>query len=374
MRRIIIAVVFAVAAISTLAWSQRRTEAYFVSGFLEVDEMRLGSRVGGRVESVHVEEGQLVETNAVLVTLEPFDFRERLAEANATLAARTAVLEKLRKGYRQEEIDQSAARRDRFAATLEKLSAGMRPLEVQYLADKVTVAKAEAAWAETEHRRIQGLFEKSQAAIEELDEAQRRLDVTRANLAAAQDQLDLAKEGTRKEEIAEAKASLTETTAQLDLMKKGFRAEEIAEAEATAQAASAAVQMIQRRVDELTIRAPRTGVVEAIDLQPGDLVPPDAPVLTLLDTSTLWVRAYVPESRLNLKTNDVVDLRVDAFPQRRFKGRIVVIARQAEFTPSNVQTPEERAKQVFRIKVQVEEGLDVLRAGMSADVFLEPAR
>lgn len=374
MRKIVLACLFVAAAIGTLAWSQRRDEEYFISGFIEADEMRLGSRVGGRVQTVHVEEGQRVEAGAALVTLAPFDMQERLAEAKASSAARRAALEKLRAGYRKEEIEQAAARRDRFAATLEKLTAGMRPLEVQYLADKLAVTKAEAAWAEMEHVRIKGLFDKSQAAIEELDEARRRLDVSRANFAAAQDQLDLAKEGTRREEIAEAKASLAEAEAQHALTRQGYRSEEIAEAEAMAQAAEAAVAMIERRLEELVVRAPSASVVEAIDLQPGDIVPPDAPVLTLLDASKLWVRAYVPETRLNVKTNDPVELRVDSYPGRRFKGRLAMIARQAEFTPSNVQTPEERAKQVFRVKVHIDEGLEILRAGMSADVFLEPPR
>jgi HlyD family secretion protein len=84
------------------------------------------------------------------------------------------------------------------------------------------------------------------------------------------------------------------------------------------------------------------------------------------------VRAYLPENRLDLQLGQKATLRVDSFPDRRFAGHISFISRAAEFTPSNIQTPEERIKQVFRIKVMLDEGLDVLRAGMAADVFLEP--
>ncbi|MCB9916713.1 MAG: HlyD family efflux transporter periplasmic adaptor subunit [Planctomycetes bacterium] len=119
--------------------------------------------------------------------------------------------------------------------------------------------------------------------------------------------------------------------------------------------------------------APVAGVVQAVRLRPGDLVAPDAPVLTLLDPARLWVRAYVPQGALRLEVGAAVDVRVDAWPARRFRGRIGFLADQAEFTPRNVQTPEERVDQVFRIKVYLEDGLDVLHPGMSADVVLEDA-
>jgi len=84
----------------------------------------------------------------------------------------------------------------------------------------------------------------------------------------------------------------------------------------------------------------------------------------------MWVRAYVPENHLHVKTGEEVEVQIDSFPGRIFKGEIVFVARQAEFTPANVQTPEERSKQVFRIKVKLTDGLDVLRPGMAADVVL----
>ena len=121
------------------------------------------------------------------------------------------------------------------------------------------------------------------------------------------------------------------------------------------------------------IRAPVGGVVEALALRPGDLLAANAPALLLLDPSRLWVRAYVPEGRLTLTLGQEVSLQVDPFPGERFRGRVSYIAGEAEFTPGNVQTPNERSKQVFRIKVSLVDGLDRLRPGMSADVVLDSA-
>jgi RND family efflux transporter MFP subunit len=131
------------------------------------------------------------------------------------------------------------------------------------------------------------------------------------------------------------------------------------------------LEQIVDQIGELKIAAPVDGVVEAVDLRPGDIIAPNAPVLSVFDTSQLWVRAYVPENHLDIKVGQKVPVMLDSFPGRKFQAHISFIARQGEFTPDNIQTPDERSKQVFRIKVTLDEGLDVLRPGMAADVLLE---
>jgi len=372
MRKIVGAGILFLVAVGALVWSQRRAGAFYVSGLIETEHVRVGSRVGGRVREVLIREGDRVRRGQVLVKLEPFDLQERLAEAKAVLAARKALLEKLQAGYRPEEIEQARARRDRYKAMLDRALAGKRPLEIRILEERLAVARAGLVNAESEYTRVKKLYDEGKAAQREMDEAARLLDRARAHFAQASDELELAKEGTRREDIAQARAALAEAEQALALVEKGYRSEEIAQAAAQVRAAQAAVETIQRQIDELTITAPCDCIVEAVDLQPGDLVQPSAPVVALIDPSKMWIRAYVPENRLALSIGQKVFVRVDSFPDRRFAGHVAFVSRQAEFTPSNVQTPEERSKQVFRIKVLLDEGLDVLRAGMSADVFLEP--
>lgn len=372
MRRAWLFVPIAVLAVIVLAASQWRAGPYFVSGFLEAEQIRVGSRVGGRVIEVLVEEGDAVRTGDALLRLDPYDLQALRAESASQLAAAQATLNKLRAGFRVEEIAQANAKRDRQAANLDRLIAGPRPLEVQVLEGRLDAARARLVRAEQEHVRVQRLYENQQAAAEEWDDVVQLLDQSRAEFAVARDELALAREGTRVEEITEGRAALAEAQAALDLLTAGYRAEDVAEAEARAAALRSGLDALDRRIDELVIRAPLDCVVEAVDLQPGDLTAPGAPVILLIDRSKLWVRAYVPENRLDLTVGQTVSVGVDAFGARRFAGRISFIARDAEFTPSNAQTPEERSKQVFRIKVVLEEGLDVLRPGMGADVYLEP--
>ena len=189
------------------------------------------------------------------------------------------------------------------------------------------------------------------------------------------DQLALAREGTRAEELAEARALLSQREADLQRMEAGYRVEEIAATRAQASAAEAEVASIERQLRELAVASPCDCLVEAVDLEPGDLVAANAPVLTLIDPHDLWIRAYIPENRLDISVGQKVSIRVDAFPERRFAGHVSFVSRKAEFTPANVQTPDERVKQMFRVKVELDEGQDTLRAGMAADVFLEaPAK
>ena len=134
-----------------------------------------------------------------------------------------------------------------------------------------------------------------------------------------------------------------------------------------------ALDVIGQQKKELVISSPVDGVIEALDLQTGDLVPAGAPVLSVMDDRQMWVRAYVPQNRVGMQVGQSLRVTVDSFPDETFPAEVVFISRQGEFTPSNVQTLQERSKQVFRIKVDLPKGITKLRPGMTADVWLDPA-
>ena len=125
-QRIILAVAVVLLAVGLLVISQRRSEPLKVSGFIEADEIRLGSRVGGRVARVKVKEGQRVKVGQELVLLEEFDLDERQAQAQANLAARRAEWERLSAGFRVEETAQAQARYEQLQAKVRRLVAGPR--------------------------------------------------------------------------------------------------------------------------------------------------------------------------------------------------------------------------------------------------------
>jgi HlyD family secretion protein len=370
-KRVLVVLVFVAVLAGLIAYSQLRPVSQHVSGFIEADEIRLGSRVGGRVQEVLVEEGQKVKSGELLVKLEPFDLTEQLKEAEATLAARSADLERLEAGYRTEEIGQAKARYDQLQVHLEKLIAGARPQEIDAARARLQVAQAELRFATENFNRIQGLVNSNAFTQQDLDRATEALDSAKANVALRKEELSLIEAGTREEDIREARATVEEAKLAWELAKKGFRVEEIAAAKAARDSAAAGFAALGARMDELTIKSPVDGSVEALELEPGDLVAAGAPVMSVLDNSHYWVRTYVPQKWMSLKLGQQVWVTVDSYPDKRFAAEITFISRQAEFTPSNVQTPEERGKQVFRIKATLKEGLDQLRPGTSADVWFD---
>jgi multidrug resistance efflux pump len=372
MKRILLAVLVVLIGVAALMWQQMQVEPLVVSGYLEADDIRLGSRVGGRVQEVLVEEGQVVERGTLLVKLEPFDLLQRLAEAQQTLAAAAAEADKMAAGFRAEEKARTIAMRDLADAEYREAQAGPRPQEIQEARDNLSLANADLELAELNFTRREDLFKRKTISQEEFDRAVAERKAARAKSAAAKSRLDLLLEGTRKEEVEQAQARLMAAESDVQLHQAGYREQDIIQAKAQRDAAQAQVQVIERQIAELDVRASTDGVIEAIELRPGDIVPASAPVISLMDTTRLWVRAYIPQVHLGLVPLDKrLAVRVDAVPDKTFVGRVIYVAQQAEFSPDNIQTPEERSKQVFRVKVQIEGDRTGLRPGMTADVLLE---
>jgi len=369
--RIALFVVVIAALAGVLVYSQHRQPAEKVSGFIEAHDIRVGSRVGGRISRVVVNEGDEVKKGDVLLELEPFDLQEKLKQAQADLAQKQAQLQRLENGNRPEEIAQAQARRDGLAAKYDELKAGPRQAEIIEAQAFMDHANVQMKIAQDNFDRVSKSFAARGASQDEMDRATSQLRDAQAEVAVRKARLDSLNEGYRKEDIAAAAAQLAEADAGLALMKAGARAEDVAAAKSAVDGQNAVIAALQRQLAELKITAPADGKIEAVDIRAGDLLPANAPALSMLESSELWVRAYVPEDRMNLKLGDKVRVTVDSV-KGDFTGEVTFVSRQAEYTPSNVQTVEGRSKQVFRIRVTLDEaGKKKLRAGMSADVWLK---
>ncbi len=351
--------------------SQLRKEPLRVSGILEADEIRLGSRVGGRVAKVHVQEGDSVKAGDALVELEPYDLLHRETEAAARVAEFQAELDRLEFGYRKEEIAQAKAKVDHWQARLDSLDPqqGPRKKEIEAAEARLQVALAQKELAEQAFERKRGLHAQNAASDAELEKATEDLKVATNQFVVRDRELQLLIQGTEFD-LQQARAQLREAEAAWELMNNGFRKEDVQKAKAALETAQAELAAVRAQRDELIIRAPSEATVEAIELQPGDMVAAGAPVLSLVDRGHLWVRAYVPGA-LDVQVDQRVYVVIDGQSDPPFPARVVFRARQAEFTPSNVQTVEERTKQVFRIKVALEPQQN-LWPGMTAEVWFEP--
>src|SRR3954468_4493446 len=200
-------------------------------------------------------------------------------------------------------------------------------------------------------------------AAAQINTAQHDVEAQSAQLeflkAEAQRQQDLLKRNTVA--ASESERAVSAAKAQ---------EENIAAALARVEQAKAQLADMDAQIQEMKIVAPTESILEVLSVKVGDVLPANREVATLILPQRLWVRVYVPEPWLGLiKLNDPVRVRVDSFSGRDFTRAVEQINRKAEFTPRNVQTVEDRIKQVFGVKIRLENKDDVLRAGMSADIF-----
>jgi len=318
-----------------------------------------------------VREGQAVKAGETLVLLEPRELNAALAEAQASLRQADAKFALLNAGYRKEEIEQAEAAVRQAQAELDQQISGPRQQEIDQAAAEWKATKAQAENARKFLGRMNDLAKRELIAKQEYDDALTKADEAEQKMKSARERYDLLLAGTRKEEVERARQRWAEADAKRRQLRGGYRQEEVAQAKSEMEAARARVEQIQTQLDETIIKAPVDAVVEALDLEPGDLVGAGKPVATLLRRESLWVRAYLPEARLGfVQSGSKVKVRVDSFPAKNFPGTVRRVHRQGEFTPRNIQTHEERVLQVFQVEVVIDDVEQVLRPGMSADVTI----
>lgn len=370
---IVIAVVTALGGTSAGLYFHfnRPQHELILPGTVEAQEVRLSSRVGGRVANVHVADGQVLEAGAAVVELEMPELDTQRSQLEAQKAAAEAVLAKLEKGPRAEEIAAADAALQAAQARLNRMKTGYRLEETEQVSAELESAKAELTNARTEMDREQGLLERNATTRTAYDAAVARYGRLRGQVNALSARLKMFEKGYREEEIAETLADHARLQANLDLLKAGTRQEEIDEQRAQVAHLAAKIAEVDVMRRERTVYAPEKCVVEVVMVRPGDIAAPNRPVALVLRADDLWVKAYISEVELGrIKIGQKVAVTIDTFPGKRYEGEVTYISPESEFTPRNVQTIDERRHQVFAIKVRVADPQGVFKAGMAADVHL----
>jgi len=319
--------VFLLAAGALLWWKYGHNGGVPVvtaSGTIEATESQLGFATGGQIVRLPVQEGEAVKAGTLLGELDSTETMARLAQWRAQAGAAEAQLTELQHGSRAEEVTQARA--------------------------QVTAAEQTAADAAREMARIKGLVDRDLVSRQSFDQAQVASDVAAARLEQARAQLSLVEKGPRQETIAAQRALLT--------------------------AAQSQVRAAEAAAAHLRLMAPVDGIITIRYHEPGETVGAGVPVVALLDPSDRWVRIYVAENRIGqVRLGERATITSDSWPDSTFAGEVEFISPQAEFTPRNVQTTEERVRLVYAVKVRItgDAGLR-LKPGTPADVALEGGR
>ncbi|HLZ12794.1 MAG TPA: HlyD family efflux transporter periplasmic adaptor subunit [Candidatus Acidoferrum sp.] len=329
------------------------------SGTVEARNIRVGSKIGGRILEVRVREGDRVEPGQTLITFDDKELEASLAQARANA-------QKSARGFRPEEIEEAAAAAKQAKADYDLHLSGYRKEDIAAAQSDLDRTAADETRARLDFQRYDALAQKDLVSKQQRDTAEANWKMSLAAKENAQHKLDELQRGFRPEEIAMAEARYQQAQATLDKMQHGNRREDV-------QATSAELAYEEARFRERQVLAPSAATVEVLDVRPGDLIAPNTPVATLLESDQIYVRIYVPETELNkVSVGQKAEIRVDPFQKQTFNGVVEQINQQAEFLPRNVQTREERVHQVFGVKVRIDDPSHRVLPGMSADVRLLP--
>ena len=374
-RAILFGVVFLLLLGTAAVWKyfsgRASADKLVLSGTIEADEIHVGSKVGGRIAAVLVKEGQEVRQGEPLIRFDRYDLDAKRADAVAAVAQANANLQKTLNWSRPEEVAAARAQAEAAWMSYQEALNGPRREEIEAARADLAAAEADYEVARVTLERTARLVSNGVQSQQEYDNAKSAYDRAGARREAARQKLQLLLAGTRQEEIARADRQFKQAAANRKLVERGARKEDIDTAKAQLERARATLSQIEIQLEELEVKAPADAFVEVLQVRPGELITPNSPVATLVEVDRLWVRVYVPEpEKGNVQLGKEVSVEVDTFRGESFRGRIEEIASRGEFTPRNVQTRDERAHQVFGLRVRLENSARKLSAGMAADVTI----
>ena len=294
-----------------------RDERVVASGHVEANDVRIVTKVRGRLLRRPVDEGDAVKVGQVLGVVDTID---------AELALREAV-----------------AQRDQADAGLRLRIAGSRREDIAELTARLESVAADLAGAEKELKRQETLVAEGVTTAKTRDDALSRRDALLGQQEGAKQALARAKAGSRDQEVEAARAAR--------------------------DAMEARIAQLRQQIADATIVSPVDGLVTEKMAEAGELLAPGAPILVLTDLAKPWLTVYVAEPDLGkIKLGGPAEVVTDGGDKRQ--GSVIFIASIAEFTPKNVQTRDERVKLVYRVKIGLDNADGLFKPGMPAEAHL----
>ena len=349
------------------------------SGTIEATKVDVSFQISGRVSELPVREGQTVKEGDLLGRLSPDELNARVQQIQASLdstisqvAQQEAALD-LRRSVVENQIRQAQSQADAAQMVVERLREGTRPQEIRVAESAVAQAQAEYDRRKADYQRMSGLADREVISKQEFDAVRAAYLSAETAVNAAKERLALAKEGARKEEVAEAEARLRAAQAGIGIAESGRKEVEMQRravdaAKARERELRAQLDAARTQLSYTELKSPISGVVLLKNVENGEVVNPGTPVVTIGDIDNLWMNIYIPETQTGVvKLGQPVRVHVDSFPEESFQGKVTFISSQSEFTPKTIQTEEERVKLVYRVKVSLEGTGQKLKPGMPAD-------
>lgn len=379
------------------------------SGAIEAETIVIAAESGGRVVAVHADEGAEVSAGDLLVELDDSLLTAQKTELLASIATAKANLNAVKDGPRAEtvavaqaQLAQAQAQRDSAKLTAEEMvklvenpqdlltpikevqsqiKQAEGQIELAQVAAKQAAIQEEAASRNQSNHAalvVQQITQKQRQAadlgIKMAEAGLKSLKIQLAHLweqynnpVAMKAQANKAQSGYQ---IAEAGVALAQ--AGLAAAQAQPRTEDIAVAEAQVKQAESALALLDVQIDRLKVFAPRNGMITTRTINPGETASAGAALLKLADLNTVTLRVFIPETQIGrAKLGQTARVTVDS-TDRVFEGVVTHIANEAEYTPKNVQTQEERVNLVFAVEITLDNPDHILKPGMPADAEIMP--
>jgi HlyD family secretion protein len=384
MKRIIFIVLLIVVlgAAGMLAYRSLHPEVsnrILVSGNIELSQVDIAFKTSGRLIERTVTEGDPVQKGMVIARLD----REQLLHQRDTAAAALSTAQ----AQLAESISALKWQRETMAADMQlrnadlsaaqsqllQLKNGARPQELQQSQAAVAAAQSQYDQAKKDWDRAQTLYKNDDISTSQFDQFRARFESTDANLKQVKQQADLVQAGPRSETIESAAAQVERARASLRVgqansIETKRREQDIVARQGDIERAKAQIDLIDSQLADTIAISPINGVVLVKAADVGEVLAPGTSVVTVGDIDHPWLRAYIREQDLGrVKLGDKVRVTTDSFHNKVYDGRVSFISSDAEFTPKQIQTSEERVKLVYRIKIDIDNPRHELKSNMPAD-------
>jgi HlyD family secretion protein len=359
------------------------TNRILVSGNIELTEVDIAFKTAGRLIERTVDEGDEVKKGMVVARL---DRDQLVQQRNAQVASLQTAEAQLAEAHSAAEWQRSTMAADLDVRRSDVSSAdsrllemknGSRPEEIREAAAAVEVAQAAFDNAQKDWDRAQTLYKSDDISTAQYDQYRKVLDSATANLKQSKEHSALVKAGNRSEDIENASAQASKARASLKMgeansLELQRREQDIMARQGDIARAKAQIVLIDSQLSDTIAVSPVSGVVLVKAADVGEVLAPGTSVLTVGDIDHPWLRAYIAEKDLGkVKLGSKVKVTTDSYPGKIYDGRVSFISSEAEFTPKQIQSTEERVKLVYRIKIDINNPLHELKSNMPADAEIQ---
>ena len=379
---LIVVVIAALGTAGTLAYRSLHpeiTNRIVISGNIELTQVDIAFKTSGRLIERTVNEGDPVQKGMVIARLDREQLLHQRETAEAALGTAQAQLaesisalkwqrETMQADMQLRNADLSAAQ-----SQLLQLNNGARPQEIQESQAAVAAAQSQYDQAKKDWERAQTLHKDDDISTSQFDQFHTRFQGAEANLNQVKEHSGMIQAGPRAETIDGAKAQVERARAgvragQANSIETRRREQDIVARQGDIQRAKSQIALIDSQLVDTIAVSPINGIVLVKVADVGEVLAPGTSVVTVGDIEHPWLRAYIREQDLGrVKLGDKVKVTTDSFHNKFYDGRVSFISSDAEFTPKQIQTSEERVKLVYRIKIDVDNSRHELKSNMPAD-------